>query len=108
LTEFYLILGMMLVTFPVRYTMFALSSKLQFSPEFQQILGYVPVAILTAIVIPAILMPQGDRLFLSYTNPRLLAGLITLGVGWWRGNLLLTIVVGMVAFLGFQWLLSSP
>ncbi len=98
----------MLVTFPVRYIMFALSSKLQFSEEFQQILGYVPVAILTAIVIPAILMPQGDRLFISYTNPRLLAAIITLGVGWWRGNLLLTIVVGMVAFLGFQWLLRFP
>lgn len=104
--EFYLILGMMIVTFPVRYAMFALSSKLQFSDDFQGVLGYVPVAILTAIVIPAILMPQGDRLFISHTNPRLLAGLITLGIGWWRGNLLLTIVVGMVAFLGFQWLLD--
>lgn len=97
----------MLVTFPVRYTMFALSSKLQFSSEFQQILGYVPVAILTAIVIPAILIPQGDRLFFSYTNPRFLAGLITLAVGWWQENLLITILVGMGAFLGFQWLLGS-
>jgi len=105
--EFYLILGMMLVTFPIRYTMFALSSKLQFSESFQNILGYVPVAILTAIVVPAILIPQGNQLFISYTNPRLVAALLALGIGWWRGNLLLTIVVGMGAFLGCQWLLGS-
>jgi len=105
LTEVYLILGMMLVTFPVRYTMFALSGKLQFSPRFQQLLGYVPVAILTAIVIPAILIPQGDRLLFSPTNPRLIAAIIAFVVGWWRGSLLLTIVVGMGVFLVCQWLL---
>jgi hypothetical protein len=32
---------------------------------------------------------------------------VACGVGWFSQNLLLTIVSGMLAFLGWQWLLTA-
>jgi branched-subunit amino acid transport protein len=101
MNEFLLIAGMAIVTFLVRYPVLALSGKFRLSEEFLQILRYVPPVVLTAIVVPAVLMPD-DQLWLSYTNARLVGAIAALAIGLWRKNLLLTIVVGMAAFLGWQ------
>jgi branched-subunit amino acid transport protein len=105
MNEFYLIGGMALVTFAVRYPVLALSGRVKFSPRFMQMLRYVPPAVLTAIVVPAVLMPVGSELLLSFTNARLVGATAALLVGFWRKNLLLTIVVGMLVFFSWQWLL---
>jgi branched-subunit amino acid transport protein len=99
--EFLLIAGMTIVTFLIRYPVLALSGKFNLSESFLQILRYVPPAVLTAIVVPAVLMPE-DQLLLSYTNARLVGAIAAVAIGLWRKNLLLTIVVGMVVFLGWQ------
>jgi len=103
---FYLIGGMALVTFLIRYTMFALGERVKFPDLLIRALHYVPPAVLTAITVPAVLMPGGDKLKLSYTNPYLLGAVVACGVGWFSRSLLLTIAVGMVAFLGWQWILT--
>jgi branched-subunit amino acid transport protein len=69
-------------------------------------LRYVPPAVLTAIIVPAVLMPGGDRIELSLQNPYLVGALVAAVAGWLSNNLLLTIVLGMVAFMGWQWLLG--
>jgi branched-subunit amino acid transport protein len=99
--EFLLIVGMAIVTFLIRYPVLALSGKFNLSESFLQILRYVPPAVLTAIVVPAVLMPE-DQLLLSYTNARLVGAIAAVAIGLWQKNLLLTIVVGMVVFLGWQ------
>jgi branched-subunit amino acid transport protein len=99
--EFLLIAGMAIVTFLIRYPVLALSGKFELSESFLQILRYVPPAVLTAIVVPAVIMPE-DQLLLSYTNARLVGAIAAVAVGLWRKNLLLTIVVGMAVFLGWQ------
>jgi branched-subunit amino acid transport protein len=99
--EFLLITGMAIVTFLIRYPVLALSGKFKLSESFLQILRYVPPAVLTAIVVPAVLMPQ-DQLLLSYTNARLVGAIAAVAIGLWQKNLLLTIVVGMGVFLGWQ------
>lgn len=101
MNEFLLIAGMTIVTFLIRYPVLALSGKFNLSESFLQILRYVPPAVLTAIVVPAVLMPE-DQLLLSYTNARLVGAIAAVAIGLWRKNLLLTIVVGMVVFLGWQ------
>jgi branched-subunit amino acid transport protein len=103
MNEFWLILGMMLVTFLIRYPILAVSGRVGLSPKFMQILRYVPPAVLTAIVVPAVLMPQ-DTLWLSYGNARLIGATAAALVGFWQKNLLLTILVGMASFLIWQWL----
>jgi branched-subunit amino acid transport protein len=106
MNEFLLIAGMALVTFAVRYPLLAVSGRIQLSPRFLQMLRFVPPVVLTAIVVAAVLMPTGDSLMLSYTNARLIGAIAALTIGLWRQNLLLTIVVGMGVFLGWQWLVS--
>jgi branched-subunit amino acid transport protein len=103
MSEVVLIAGMMLVTFLVRYLTLAFSDRITLASSFLQLLKYVPPTVLTAIVVPAVLMPQ-DTLWLSYTNARLIGAITAVIVGFWQKNLLLTIVVSMASFLIWQWL----
>jgi branched-subunit amino acid transport protein len=103
--ELYLIAGMALVTFAIRYAMFAVAGRLEFPDRLVNALRYVPPAVLTAITVPAVLMPTGDTINLSFSNAYLVGGLVACGVGWFSKNLLLTILLGMLAFWGWQWLL---
>lgn len=100
-----LIGGMTLVTFAIRYSLIALSGKLRLSPRLVKALGFVPPAVLTAIIVPAVLLPDGT-LWIGIDNPRLIGAIAAIVVGLWRKNLLLTILVGMGTFLSWQWLLS--
>lgn len=96
--EWLLILGMALVTFGVRYPMLAVIGRLRLPDTVLRALRYVPAAVLTAIVVPAVLMPDGApdlRLENAYLSGSIVAAL----VAWRTKNLLLTIVVGMGAFL---------
>ena len=103
--EWLLISGMALVTFLIRYPMIALSGRMQLPESLLQALKYVPPAVLTAIVVPTVLIESGE-LWLSWENARLAGAIAALIVGLWRKNLLLTIVVGMAVFIAWQWLIS--
>jgi len=92
---------MALVTFLIRYPVLALSGRVQLSPRLLQALNYVPPAVLTAIVVPAVLVEEGD-LWFGWQNPRLVGAIAALAIGLWRTNLLLTIVIGMGVFLIWQ------
>lgn len=106
MSELYLIVGMALVTFSVRYGLIGMSGRIKLSPQFMQMLRYVPPAVLTAIVAPAVLMPAGNEMIFSYTNARLVGAIAAILVCYRTKNLLLTIVLGMLTFLCWQWLLQ--
>lgn len=103
LNEIYMIAGMALVTFGIRYIMFPISGRFQFPVLFEKGLRYVPPVVLTAIIVPSVLMPVGETINLKLTNPYLIGALTACAIGGVFKNLLLTIVVSMVVFLGFQW-----
>lgn len=102
MNEFFLIAGMALVTFGIRYSMFAMSGRIRLSQPLMNALRYVPPVVLTAIVVPAVLMPSGESLEFGLTNARLIGAIAAFVTGWFTRNLLLTIVVGMVTFLLWQ------
>jgi branched-subunit amino acid transport protein len=106
MNEFLLITGMAIVTFSIRYVMFALSGRIRLSDTLLTALKYVPPVVLTAIVVPEVLMVDGN-FSLTYTNARLVGAIAAFAVGWFSKNLLLTIVLGMLAFLGWQWVLDA-
>ena len=106
MNELYLIAGMAVITFGIRYSMFAVAERVDFPPGLENALRYVPPAVLTTIIVPAILIPDGASIDLHYTNPYLIGALVAFGVGWFKKNLLLTIISGMIAFWAWQWLLS--
>jgi branched-subunit amino acid transport protein len=106
MNEILLIAGMAAVTFGIRYSMLLLAGRFQFPVWLEGALHYVPPAVLAAIIVPAVLMPTG-HIDLGYHNARLVGGLAAIMVGWFSQNLLLTIVLGMAAFWGWQWLLAG-
>ncbi len=103
-----LIGGMALVTFAIRYPLFALSGRIQLSQPVMAALRYVPPVVLTAIVVPAVLMPSGSGApQIGLTNPYLVGALVAAIVGQRSQNLLLTIVLGMAGFWAWQGLLRT-
>ncbi|MFN3581058.1 MAG: AzlD domain-containing protein [Pseudomonas sp.] len=104
--ELLMIGGMALITFALRYALFAAGNRVRFSPLVSQALTYVPVAVLTAIIAPAMLIPDGQQLALGWTNAYLVGGLAAIAIAAkWR-NLLATIVGGMLCFFLWRWLLG--
>ena len=98
--ELYLVLGMMLVTFGVRYPVLAILGKFELPRQVIKALSFVPVSVLTAIIIPEMLMPEGS-IEINTRNPALFAGLIAILVSWKTKNLTFTILAGMGSF--FLW-----
>lgn len=107
MTEVYLIAGMVLVTFSIRYSMLVVAGRVKFPAWLVSALSYVPPAVLTALIVPAVLIPGGDGIVLSYRNAYLIGALVAAGVSWFSRNLLLTILLGMLAFWGWQWFLGA-
>lgn len=96
--EFLLILGMMLVTFSVRYPVMAIVGRVQLPERVFRALRYVPVAVLTAIIIPELFIRDGN-FAITLMNAYLVGGIVSIIVAWRFHNLLLTIILGMGTFL---------
>lgn len=104
-TEILMIFGMFLVTYGVRYPPLAIVGKLQLPDNVLRALRYVPVAVLTAIIVPVTLMPQGEFLF-TLNNAYLIGAIVAILISWRTKNLLATIIIGMVVFLLWRGLMG--
>ena len=100
--EILLISGMFLVTFLVRYLPFAFAGRLVLPKVAQRILRFVPPAVLSAIVVPAVLFPRGGSMQADWSNPYLVGAMAAAGAGFWKQNLLLTLSIGMGVFFFWQ------
>jgi branched-subunit amino acid transport protein len=99
MNELLLIAGMAAVTFLVRYPVLVLVSKIPLPDRVFRALRYVPPAVLAAIIVPSVLMPNGESIDVAPTNSYLVAGIVSALIAWRTKNLLLTIVIGMAVFL---------
>jgi branched-subunit amino acid transport protein len=90
-----------LVTFATRLSFILLLDRIKVPDWFRRGLRFVPVAVLSALILPELTSPNGS-LFLSWRNPQLLAGAVAVIVAWKTKNVLLTILAGMAALLIFQ------
>ncbi|NJN55037.1 MAG: AzlD domain-containing protein [Anaerolineae bacterium] len=96
------IIGMGIITYAIRLSPILLLERFELSPAVRQALKFVPVAVLSAIILPELVMPGGS-VDVSLGNGRLLAGMVAIVVAWRTKNVLWTIAVGM----GLLWLFSS-
>lgn len=92
--------GMAAVTLLIRYPLLAIVSRVTLPDAVVRALRFVPVAVLTAIIVPSIVAPDG-RPSVALSNAYLWAGILSALIAWRTRNLLATIVVGMVIF--FAW-----
>lgn len=90
-----------LLTFAIRLSFIALEGRYQPAPWFIALLPFVPVAALTALVTPDLLLVAGE-LRLGLDNPRFWAGLVAIAVAAWRKSVLLTIGSGFAVLWGLQ------
>lgn len=98
----WMIIGMAVVTVAIKATIFVLGGRIVFPPLLQQALGFVPVTVLTAIIVPMILAPHGEGIELSWRNPQLVASIAAVLVCAATRRQLLTIVVALTIFFGWQ------
>ena len=82
-----------LVTFALRLSFIAAEGRVTFPRWFRLILPFVPVDTLTALVAPELLLSQG-ALWLSWRNPRLVAGVIAVLIAAITRSVLWTLVGG--------------
>jgi len=107
MNELILIAGMALVTFIIRYPVLVLVSKIPLPDRIFRALRYVPPAVLMAIIVPSLLIPDSKAIDLSLRNSYLVAGIVAVIIAWRGKNLLLTIVLGMAFFLTYRALLGG-
>lgn len=90
-----------LVTFAIRLSFIALLGRVQTPPLLARALRLVPPAVLSAIILPELVLRSGAP-DLSPGNLRLVAGLVATGVALLTRSVLLTIAVGMGALWALQ------
>ena len=89
------------LTFAIRLSFIGAAGRVGVPAWFERMLRFVPVAALTALIWPDLLITQGA---LSLGEPRLLAGLLAALIAWRTRNVLATIGGGMLALWAMQWL----
>ena len=86
-----------IITFLTRFTMIALLKKDTLNKKTKIILSYVPSAILPAIIFPAIFLNEAGSLEIE-SNPKILASIVAIIVGYFSRNILLTIFSGLFSY----------
>ncbi|WP_061124073.1 AzlD domain-containing protein [Caballeronia catudaia] len=98
----WLIIGMALVTYVIRAAVFVLGERLPFPPVVRSALSFVPVTVLTAIIVPMTVSPHGNGAELTWRNPQLVAVLVAVIVCALTKRPLLTIAVSLAVFFLWQ------
>jgi branched-subunit amino acid transport protein len=97
--------GLACVTVIAR-SFFFISSKPWSLPHWaQRGLQYAPIAALSAVVLPEVVMSQG-HLVSSLADARIFGALAGALAYWWRRDVLVTIVVGMAVYLPLHLMLG--
>jgi branched-subunit amino acid transport protein len=104
--ELAVVAAMAAITLAIRYSFFALKPEAAFPDWVGRVLAYLPVAVLTAIVVPMVLIPDGQHWALTWRNEWLLGALASGVIAWRGGRLLLAIIVGFVVFFGWRWVVA--
>lgn len=92
------IVGLAVITVITRGLFFLTDREIPIPVWLRQGLRYAPLAAMAAVVVPEIVMQQG-QLIRTAQDARLYAALAAAGWFWWRRDILGTIVVGMLVLL---------
>jgi len=96
-----IILGMAAVTFMTRFGSQLLFRQVGMPTWFDRWLKHVPTGILTALIVPSLLLPKG-YLDLTIHNHYLLAGLLAAVVAYKFRNVALTMGVGLAVVVALR------
>lgn len=97
MSEWLLIIGMALLTFIPRYIPFGLAGKVTIPPLLSLALSFVPIAVLTVIIVQTAFIQDGE-ITLSLQNHYLIATAVAFIVALVTRQLYLTISLGLISF----------
>ncbi|MFL2886416.1 MAG: AzlD domain-containing protein [Candidatus Pelagibacter sp.] len=86
-----------LITYLLRYSMISLIKKDMLSEKTRTLLGYVPSAVFPALIFPAVLI-ENTGSFVSYDDPKIIAILIAMLVGFFSRKIVATILSGLISY----------
>jgi len=87
-----------LLTFGMRFSFIYLFGRFQVPRTLKRALHYVPTAVLSAIIVPSLVI-RSNSLDVTFGNTYLLAGIVAIVVAWTTKNTLYTILAGLLAIL---------
>jgi branched-subunit amino acid transport protein len=103
-TEWALTLGgMVVVTYGIRLSFLVFGHSVKFPAWLERALRYVPAAVLTALIVPMALAPQG-AIDLSLHNAYLPGAIAAVAVALWTRQTLAAILGGFVVYGLWRWL----
>ncbi|MDN4501117.1 AzlD domain-containing protein [Alteromonadaceae bacterium BrNp21-10] len=105
MNEWWLIAGMVLVTFIPRYLPFALASRIRLPHALEQALNYVPIAVLTVIIVQTSLYADG-KLFIAVSNPYIWGATAAFITAVIQPRLFISILMGLLTYAGAKIYLS--
>jgi branched-subunit amino acid transport protein len=91
-----------LLTFGIRLSFIMILDRWTPPPIVERALRFVPVAVLSAIIAPELVL-VGGTLDISLGNLRLIAGIVATLVAWYTKNIVWTILAGMSILLVLQY-----
>ncbi len=92
------VLGLVVLTIATRGFFFLTEREIPIPDWLLQGLRYAPLAALAAVVVPEIVMTQG-QLISTWRDARLFAAAAGAAYFWWRRDILGTILTGMAVLL---------
>ena len=92
-----IISGMFVVTFGIRFCLYARANKVTLPIWLDEALAFVPISVLSAIIVPMIFI-QNKEFTLLISNPWFIGASSAFLVGIWKQNQLLTISLGVISF----------
>lgn len=95
--------GMAVINLAIRWPVYLFADHVRFPPLVDRALAFVPVAVLTAIIVPMILYPTEGDIQLNWRNPYLIGAVAAAVVSWRWKKLLPTILIGMAVFFLARW-----
>lgn len=94
-----MIVGIGIMTFIIRFAPIALLARLELPAWLRQALPYVQPAVMAAIIAPPLFFAVGAPTIVP-DLPRIAAATLAALIAWRTRSILLTVVLGMLAFWG--------
>tara|TARA_B100000700_G_scaffold317707_1_gene409557 strand:+ start:920 stop:1231 length:312 start_codon:yes stop_codon:yes gene_type:complete len=86
-----------LITYFLRYSMISFIKKDMLSEKTKTLLSYVPSAVFPALIFPAVLLESSGS-FVTYNDPKIIAILIAIVVGYFSKKIIATILSGLISY----------
>ena len=86
-----------IITYLTRFSMIFILKEDILNDKAKKILSYVPSAIFPAIIFPPIFLDNTGSLDFE-NNPKILAAILAIIVGYFSKNIIVTIFVGLISY----------